>query len=465
MSRYQAVTKAIIEELQTIVGAEFTYWQPEQLEHYQTDEETNPQYFHRPEVVVAPSNTEEIVAIVKLANREVIPLTVRSAGTSLAGGAIPVYGGIVLLMERLNKILTVDAAAMFMVVEAGVLTKEVQKAANAVGMLYAGDPCSADSCLIGGNIATNAGGNKAVRYGTTRNQVYSLEAVTPTGELVNLGARLQKNSTGFAVEQLIMGSEGTLGIITKATLKLLPLPPYRFDLLAIFTEVEQAIDLVPQIIKAGITPTSIEFMDNNFVRSTNDYCGSRLAHYEDGNYVLITVETFDEAELDQKMELLDTLCSAAGAAEVLEADERIWKLRRSCQESVRLLSLVSITDDVVVPLDQVATTIKFVMATGQKYPFRVMTMAHAGDGNLHFVLCKGELTEEVWEREVAAFHAEVYRYAYAIGGRLSGEHGIGMKKLAELALYTPGPELEVMKTLKRAMDPKHILNPGKVVAV
>ena len=402
--------------------------------------------------------------MVQLANKFLVPITVRSAGTSLAGGAIPVCGGIVLLMERLNQILELNTEAMYMIVEAGVLTKTIQEAANAQGLLYAGDPCSSDSCLIGGNIATNAGGNKAVRYGTTRDQVYEIEVVTPTGDIVNLGARLKKKSTGYCLEQLIMGAEGTLGIITKATLKLQPLPPFRFDLLAIFTEVEQAIDIVPKVIKAGITPTSVEFMDNSFVRSTNDYCETRLPHYEDGNYVIITIETFNEDELDVKMELLDTLCSENGAAEVLEADERVWRLRRNCQESVRVISLVSITDDVVVPIDKVAEAIKFVRVTGEKYPFQVMTMAHAGDGNLHFVLCKGSLTDEVWETEVAKFHAEVYEYAYNIGGRLSGEHGIGIKKLAEMATYTPAGELEIMKTIKKALDPHNILNPNKIIS-
>lgn len=465
MSSYKPVTEEVLDALRKELGSENVLTAPEKLDVYKTDEETNPQYFHLPEAVVSPGTAEEVAAVVKLANKYLFPLTVRSAGTSLAGGAIPVCGGVVLLLERLNKVIEVNRDAMFMVVEAGALTKEIQEIANKEGLLYAGDPCSANSCLIGGNIATNAGGNKAVRYGTTRNQVYALEVVTPTGDIVEMGARLQKKTTGYCLEQLLIGSEGTLGIITKATLKLQPLPPFKFDLLAIFTEVEKAVDLVPKVIKAGITPTSVEFMDNSFVRSTNDYCESRLPHYEDGNYVIITVETFSEDELDMKMELLDALCTQGGAVEVLEADERVWRLRRSCQESVRVISLVSITDDLVVPLDKIAETIKFVMETGKKYPFRVMTLAHAGDGNLHFVLCKCQLSDEVWETEVNRFHEEVYAYAYGIGGRLSGEHGIGLKKLEELERYTSPGELSVMKTIKKAMDPNNILNPGKLLQI
>lgn len=465
MRTYAPVTEDVLATLRAIVGTEYVFTDEETLTKYQTDEETDLHKFRKPEVVVSPGSTQEIAAIVKLANQYDVPITVRSAGTSLSDGAIAVCGGMILLMERMNKIIELNSEAMYVEAEAGVRTLDLQQRANEAGLLYAGDPCSADSCLIGGNLATNAGGNKAVRYGVTRNQVYGLEFVSPTGEIVEAGARLKKSSTGYCLEQLIMGSEGTLGIITKATLKLLPLSPYRFDLLAIFTDVKQATDAVQKVIKAGINPTSVEFMDNSFVRSTNDYCETRLPHYEDGNYVIITVETLSEDELDLKMELLDTLCTENGAAEVLEADERVWKLRRNCQESLRLISLVSITDDVVVPVDKVAETINFVMEKGNSYPFKVMTLAHAGDGNLHFCLCKCDLSDEQWHTEVAKFHAEVYEYAYKIGGRLSGEHGIGAKKLQEMAQYTPAGTLEVMRTIKRAMDPKCILNPGKIFEV
>lgn len=460
---YNKVDEKFIAGLQQIVGAEHVWTDEATLDKYKTDEETNPHKFHMPEAIVAPANAEEVAAIVKLANEAKVPVTVRSAGTSLADGAIAVCGGIILLMERLNKILEVNAEAMYMVVEAGALTKDIQNAAQKENLLYAGDPCSADSCMIGGNIATNAGGNKAVRYGVTRDQIYSIEVVTPTGEIVELGARLKKKSTGYCLEQLVMGSEGTLGIITKATLKLQPLPPYKFDLLAIFTDLDAAVTTVSKVIKAGITPTSVEFMDNHFVQSTCAYCETTMPHQEDGNFVIITVETFSEDELDTKMEQLDTLCSENGAVDVLEADERVWNLRRNCQESLRVISLVSITDDVVVPTDKVAECIKFVDEHGKNYPFKVMTLAHAGDGNLHFCLCKCDLSDEEWDTEVAKFHAEVYEYAYAIGGRLSGEHGIGAKKLTEMAVYTPADELNMMKQIKKALDPNNILNPGKVV--
>ena len=462
MKTYAPVTEAVLEDLKTIVGAEYVLTEPEKLEQYQTDEETDPRKFHLPEAVVLPKDAQEIAAVIKLANTYDVPVTVRSGGTSLAGGAIPVCGGIVLLMERLNKIIELNAEGMYMEVEAGVRTVDIQKYANEAGFLYAGDPCSADSCLIGGNIATNAGGNKAVRYGTTRDQVYAIEAVTPTGDIVNVGARLKKKSTGYCLEQLIMGSEGTLGIITKATLKLLPLCPYKLDLLAIFTDLDKAVGLVPNLIKAGLNPTSVEFMDNAFVRSSSDYCELKLPHYEDGFYVIVTVETFNEDELESKMEQLDEICSASGATDVLEADDRVWKLRRNCLESTRVLSLVSTSDDLVVPVDQIANCIRHLTRVAENYNFKLFTLAHAGDGNLHFQILKGEMSDEQWEDEVSRFHAEAYPYVYSLGGRLSGEHGIGAKKIEAMEKYTEPVEMKMMKEIKRALDPKNILNPGKV---
>ena len=465
MKTYAPVTEEVIEALKGVVGEEYVMTDAETLEHYQTDEETDPRKFHKPEVVVKPASAQEIAEIMKLANKFDVPVTVRSAGTSLADGAIPVCGGIVLLMERLNKIIELNTEGMYLVTEAGVPTIEVQRVANEAGYLYAGDPCSADSCLIGGNIATNAGGNKAVRYGTTRNQVYSVEVVTPTGDIVTLGSTLKKNSTGYCLEQLVMGSEGTLGIITKATLKLLPLCPYKLDILAIFTELDKAIGVVPNLIKAGLNPTSVEFMDNGFVRSASDYCELKLPHYEDGYYVIITVETFNEEELESKMEQLDEICTESGATDVLEADERVWKIRRNCLESTRVLSLISTSDDLVVPVDKIAECIEHLNEVSKKYSFKLLCLAHAGDGNLHFQILKCDLSEEEWEKQLSEFHAEAYAYVYSLGGRLSGEHGIGAKKLPAMEKYTDPVEMKMMRAIKAALDPKGILNPGKVFNV
>ncbi len=460
---YNPVTEEVLAALRAALGEEFVKNDPETLERYKTDEEPDPHYHHLPEVVVLPGNTEEVAAVMKLANKFLVPVTPRSAGTSVSCGAIPVCGGIVLLLERMDKILEMNEDAMYMVVEAGARTSEIQAKANEAGLLYAGDPCSAESCLIGGNIATNAGGNKAVRYGTTRHQVYSIEVVTPQGEIVELGGRLKKCSTGYCLDQLIMGSEGTLGIITKATLKLLPLCPYRIDILAIFTDINKAVDLVPRLIKAGLNPTSVEFMDNGFVRAASDYAELRLPHYEDGSYVIVTVETFNEDELDLKMEQLDEICTECGATDVVEADERVWKVRRSCLEGAKALSRVSTSDDFVVPVDKIAVCLEHLMEVSKDYDFKCMCLAHAGDGNLHFSILKMDMSDEEWERQLHAFHEICYAYVYSLGGRLSGEHGIGAKKLEALAACCDPVEMSIMQTIKRAMDPNNILNPGKLI--
>ena len=464
MKTYQPITPEIIAKLKAIVGDKYVKTDKDLLIQYQTDYETNPAMFHVPDAAVLPANAEEISRIVKLANEYDFPITVRSGGTSLADGAIPVCGGLVLSMERLNKIIELNEEGMYMTVEAGVRTIDLQTAAKKVGLLYAGDPSSAESCLIGGNLATNAGGLRAVRYGVTRHQVYALEVVTPTGDIVECGRILKKCSTGYDLEQLIIGSEGTLGIITKVTVKLIPLPPYRFDILAIYTDPKKALYMVPQLLKAGIDPTSVEYMDNSYVRDTADYCKyANMPHYEDGIYVIITVETFREDELDAKMDETCSICEKSGAVDVLEADARIWNMRRHVQVSCEMKSKVFLTDDVVVPVHKIAPTIEKIMEIGKNYPFQVKINAHIGDGNLHIVLLKMDMDDDTWNKNVEEFHQQVYEYAYSVGGRLAGEHGIGAKKLKYMEEFTPKGELTMMKTIKRALDPKLILNPGKLI--
>lgn len=463
MSNYNSVTPEFIDELKTLLGEKYVKTDADTLDRYKTDEEADERCFHLPDVVVIPANAEEIAGVVKLCNKYLIPLTVRGGGTGIVDGAIADKGGVVLLMERLNKIIELNKEGLYMVAQAGVRTLDIQAAAKAENLLYAGDPSSSDSCQIGGNLATNAGGIKAVRYGVTRNQVYAVQIVTPYGDIVDLGSPLKKCSTGYCMEQLVIGSEGTLGIITQVTLKLQPLPPYKIDMLAIFHDPMAAIGVVPQLVKAGIDPTSIEYMDNPNVRTTSEYLEFPGApHVEDGIYVIITIETFNEDELDMKMEQASDICEGAGAVDVLEADERIWSMRRNCLESVSLISKVCTTDDVVVPVDEMSDMIQYIIKTVVKYPFPLRINAHIGDGNLHIVLCKLDLSDEEWEAELSRFTEEVYAYAYAHGGRLSGEHGIGSKKAHFLERFTPGGELELMRKVKKAWDPNNILNPGKV---
>lgn len=463
--KYNPVTGDVIQALQQITGEKYVKTNPDVLATYQSDESLAPDMWHLPEVVVAPGSTEEVARIMEVANQYKIPVTPRSAGTSVSCGAVPVCGGIVLLMERMNRILEINEDGMYLVAQAGARTSDIQNAAKARGLMYAGDPCSADSCLIGGNLATNAGGNKAVRYGTTRHQVYAIEVVLPSGKITNLGAPLKKCSTGYCLDQLIIGSEGTLGIITQVTLKLVPLCPYKLDVLAVFTDLARATALVPKLVKAGLNPTSVEFMDNNFVRRASDYSELRLPHYEDGFYDIISIETFSEAELDAKMDILASICEKAGATDVVEADDRVWKVRRNCLESTRALSKVATSEDLVVPVPKIAECIQTLVAESKKYDFLLFCLAHAGDGNLHFQIMKRDMSDEEWKKQVAAFRDFAYPYVYKLGGRLSGEHGIGYKRMPYLERCADPVELELMKTIKRALDPNDILNPDKVIHI
>lgn len=465
MAKFNPVTPELIEELQQVLGEKNVKTSEDYLEKYQTDEEGNPHFFSKPEVVVFPESTEQVAEVVKLANQYLVPLTPRSAGSNVAAAAIPVYHGIVVELEKMNKILTLDPDNLYATCETGVITGQLQEEARKHGLLYAGDPSSSESCQIGGNVANNAGGNKAVKYGTTRHQIYSLKVVTPTGDIVTLGARLQKCSTGLCLEQLLAGSEGTLGIITEVTVRLRPLPPYNFNMVCVFKTDEEAFALPNKILKAGIDPTSIEFMDNAALKLTCDFLGEKFPHVDEGcDYVIVTVETFEEDELDKKMEKLCDLAEAIGSIDEFEADKRIWKLRKQFAEAARDKDRMFQTEDFVVPLDQIHNITKQIPELREKYDLFCVTVAHIGDGNIHVLpLNVNGLSPEEWYEKIKKFHRDLFPRVYALGGKMSGEHGIGSKKLEEFALCTPTAELNMIKAIKKALDPNNIMNPGKLV--
>lgn len=463
MYKYNPVTSAIVQKLAAIAGSSNVTADAEKMAPYAHDEVTDIRYHHMPDVVVFAENTDQVARVVKLANEEHIPVIPRGAGTGLACGAVAIWGGIVLSLEKMNKIIEVNTDSLHMIVQPGVRTEDVQKAAKDVGLFYAGDPCSGDSCFIGGNVATNAGGNKAVKYGTTRHQVYGIQVVTPKGDITRLGGRLQKNTTGYSLEQLIMGSEGTLGIITEITLKLMPLPQHVVDLLAVFPSVETAIGIVPKVIKAGVLPTCVEFMDNITVQSIGKFLNEKLPHMEDGHYVIIQVEAENEDDLDNKSVQLDELCVANGALEVLVADSpKIWRARKAFAEAVRHESLIMCKEDIVVPYDKIPDIMNTAEKLSGKYGLVTRTASHAGDGNIHLNILKGDMPEAEWDEKLAAFQAELYTAVYALGGKLSGEHGIGYKRRDLMMQYTDPVELAMMQDIKLALDPNGILNPGKI---
>ncbi|KMO87155.1 FAD-binding protein [Megasphaera cerevisiae DSM 20462] len=464
---YNSITESILQELKHIVGDKYATTDADKLEIYKTDEEGNSIYFHYPEVVVFPASTEEVAAVVKLANTCLIPITPRSAGTGLSCGAIPVHHGIVMELERMNQIIEMDADNLFCIVQPGVRTVDLQQAAKAKGLLYAGDPCSAESCQIGGNLATNAGGNKAVKYGTTRHQIYSLTVVTPLGDVVKVGARLEKCSTGYCLEQLISGSEGTLGIITEATLKLRTLPPYSFDIVAIFDDSSKALALPRRILKAGIEPTSIEYMDNRAIVISGNFIKCDLPHAKNGGvYDIITVEAYDQDELDKKMEQLSDLCDEAGAVDVLMADDRIWEARKQFADACRELCLTWASSDYVVPLDKIINVTAELPEIMRKHSIDGGIVAHIGDGNIHVNILNTQNQEpEKWAHTLHAYDDDIFSLVYKLGGKMSGEHGIGYKKKDAFEKFTPAGELKLMKLLKKAWDPNNIMNPSKIIDV
>ena len=460
---YNKVDERIIAELKKIVGEKYVWTDPEKLEPYSHDAVTGDKHIGYPEAVVLPATTAEIAAVVKLANRALIPVTPRGAGTGFACAAVAYDGGIVLSVERLDKIIEIDDANLVMVAEPGVRTSEVQEAATAKGYLYAGEPSSGDSSFIGGNVATNAGGIKAAKYGTTRQQVLGLELVTPEGEVVMLGGKLRKDSTGYNLVQLVAGSEGTLGVITKVVLRLIPKPARIMDLLAVFPSAEAAIGIVSKIMHTGIMPMCVEFMDNKAIRCCEEFLDEKLPHSEDGYYIIVSVEGSSDEELENQCVAIDELCEANGSLEVLVADPvKIWKARKSIGEASRARSLIFSSEDTVVPPACIPEVVAKLGELSRKYGMRANIVAHAADGNVHADILKEDMAQDEWDDKLPRLQEELYIFIYGLGGKLSGEHGIGHKRLELMAKFANPVELKLMRAVKKALDPNGIMNPNKI---
>jgi len=465
---YHRLTPEITAELKGIVGRKNVITSEDKLAAYSHDE-TPSEYAHFPEVVVLPRTVEEISSIIKLANRELIPVTPRAGGTGLSGGAIPVYGGILLSVERMNRILEIDYENMMVVVEPGVVTSEINVPLIEKGLFYAGYPMSLESCFIGGNIAEDAGGGKAVKYGVTSRYVMGLELVTPTGDIVQLGGKLVKDVTGYNLKQLVVGSEGTLGIVTKIILKLIPLPKSVVDLLVLFEDTESAIRLVPRIMmETGITPTSIEYMDQLSVKTSCEHLNEHLPYEEAGAMLLIEVDGNRQEVVEADAEAIGELCLDNGAIEVYVADnfttrERVWNVRKNMNEALRVVSPVMTDEDTVVPVEKIPVFVKGVERISGKYGVVITNFGHAGDGNLHPTLLKDpDWSMEKWHEIEKQVLKEMYHLCRELGGKISGEHGIGCKRKPYLDIVTSEAEIEMMRKIKKALDPNNIMNPGKI---
>jgi len=470
MTHYNPVTPEIVAELQSIVGDKnVIYDDVEKLEAYAHDEVADPAFAHMPDVVVKPESAEEIAAIMKLANRELIPVTPRGAGSGLSGGAVPVYGGIVLSVERMNRILEIDRDNLVIVVEPGVVTNVINEVLKDDGLFYAGYPMSVETCFVGGNVAENAGGGKAIKYGVTGRYVMGLDVVLPTGEIVQLGGKRVKDVTGYDLVQLMVGSEGTLGIYTKIILKLLPLPTAKVDLLVLFEDVPSAIAMVPKIMTNGrIIPTAIEFMDKLSVQTTCRYLNEELPYEQAGAMLLIEVDGSNEAQVEQDAEKIGELCLEYGAIEVYVADnhttqERVWSVRRNIAEAFKVYSPVQSLEDIVVPFAQIPDLMPELDRLSEKYDVIIPCYGHAGDGNLHATIVKRPHTPmDVWEQQEPAVLLDLYRAVAKLGGTLSGEHGIGSKRRDFMPMLLDETVIALQRRIKAAFDPLGVLNPGKI---
>ena len=466
MSKYNPVDSATIAELIQIVGEKYVWTDRDKLEPYSHDEVTGEKYIHYPEAVIFPETTAQVAEILKLANRRLIPVVPRGAGSGYACASVAYEGGIVLSTERMNRVLEIDELNMVLVVEPGVRTADVHKLAIEKGYLYPGEPSSSDSSFIGGNVATNAGGLKAVKYGTTRQHVLGLEIVTPEGEVVTLGGKLKKDSTGYGLTQLMIGSEGTLGVVTKVYLKMAPRLQHVVDLLAIFPTLESAINIVAKVMQSPINPLCVEFMDNKGIRCAEEFLHEKLPHSDKGYYVILSIDGNNEDVLDEQCVFIDELCTANGALEVLVADPaKIWKARKSFGEANRARSLIFSAEDTVVPMSRIPDVVQKFSELSVKYGVNIHIAAHAADGNVHADILKEEMPLEKWLETLPLLQDELYAFIYSVGGKLSGEHGIGYKRLALMKKYCNPVELKMMKAIKLALDPNQIMNPGKIFSL
>ena len=469
MSKYGTVTPEVVTRLKQIVGDRNVIWEDaDQLEPYAHDE-TGSLYSALPDVVVKPTSTEQVSEVMKLANREMIPVTPRGAGSGLAGGAIPLYGGIVLSCEKMDRILEIDEVNLVAVVEPGVITNDLCRRVAEEGLFYAGYPMSVESSFVGGNVACNAGGAKVVKYGPTAAHVLGLEVVLPTGEVIEVGGKRRKDSSGYSLLRFFVGSEGTLGIFTKICLNLVPEPGKVADLLVPFGSVKEAIYTVPKIMKESkVLPVAVEFIDRLSVRYCSEYTNSALPYQDDADaYLIVQLDGKTKEDLQDTYEKAGNTCLENGALEVFVADnkfasERIWNMRRNWLEGLKAVDPYVSSGDVVVPLSEIPQIMETIDKISKAYGVQIPCAGHVADGNIHPAPMKPTDTHpSEWKGLMEEILDKIAVAAGELGGAVSGEHGIGFVK-KELLSKTKGQEVKVMRRIKAAFDPNDILNPGKL---
>lgn len=420
-----------------------------------------------PDALVRVESTEEVSKIMAYAYEQNIPVVVRGSGTGLVGAGVAIHGGIMLEMTRMNRILELDEENLTVTVQPGVLLMELAAFAQEHGFLYPPDP-GEKSATIGGNISTNAGGMRAVKYGVTRDYVRGLTAVLPDGRIVELGGKVVKNSTGYDLKDLLVGSEGTLAVITQAIMKLVPLPMESISLLVPYESIEKAIHTVPVLVRSRFSLTAIEFMERGTILFSEEYLGKRFPDRKAPAYLLLTVDGNDRAVVDRELSGVAELCLENGALDAyfVDTEERrgaVWSARSAFLEAIKASTTEMDECDVVVPRNHVAEFVLYTHEVAKQMEIRIPSFGHAGDGNLHIYICRDDLEQEIWEQKLKAVFQKLYTRAHELGGLVSGEHGVGYAKREYMAQTVGQTQLELMRGIKKVFDPKNILNPGKVI--
>jgi glycolate oxidase len=471
MKEYNKVTPKTVEKIKKILKNEnlVIYQDEENLKSYSNDESGGEYYAHMPDLVVKPETKEQISEIVKLCNEEHIPITPRGAGSGLAGANIPIYGGIVISLERMNNIIEIDTKNLVAVVEPGVVTNDLCRIVSEKGLYYAGYPMSVETSFIGGNVATNAGGSKVIKYGNTGHHILGLEVVMPYGEIIEYGGKRRKDSSGYNLLHLFIGSEGTLGIFTKIYVNLIPQPGKVVDLLVPFESIEKAIENVaPLMTETKVLPSAIEFIDKESIRYASKYTGMKLPYQDEvESYLIIQYEGNNLRELEDIYEKSGLTLQKNGAKDVFIADnrtnsEKIWRMRRNWLESLKAVDTYVPTGDVVVPTSKIPEIMGYINEVSKEYKVDIPVAGHAGDGNLHPAPLKPDkISPGEWKDVSEEILGKIAIKAAEMGGAISGEHGIGFIK-KELLKQTKEKEYTRMKEIKKILDPNNIMNPGKL---
>lgn len=421
-----------------------------------------------PQAVVFPENKQQIQNIVKLASEFKIPITPRGSGTGVCGGAIPYYGGIVVSLKNLNNITDIDESNFHLMTQCGTILEDIYKHTEQRGLFYPPDPNSWDTCSIGGNIATSAGGPRCVKYGITRDYIREVTFVTPSGEIAKFGGKYNKISTGYNLLQMLIGSEGTLGIVTDTTLKLIPKPLYSIDFLIPFSKFEAAASIVPKIIKEDFNPAVIEFVDEEAVKYGEKFLNKKFPKSDRAKaYLIISLDSFDYNSLERQTERLGNFLLDNQALEVFVADtnlrkEQIWEMRRKLREAIKHVGKKKLSEDIVVPRDLIPVFLRKLKQIKKATGVNTLAYGHAGDGNVHVNIIKDDMPEKEWKLKSKQAVKKVFELTISLGGTISGEHGIGLSKKPYLSMVLSRNEINLMKNLKKSWDKNNIMNPGKI---